>query len=224
LPEECGASPCTVSGCRKNCTTQSECGAGSYCKLSGGTGTCTAKLPGGTAATQPFECLSNVIADGVCCDRTCTGCEACSGAPLTAAAKGVCASVLAGRAAPSGACTASDDPCGLDGTCDGTGSCAYRSAACDDDDGCTQDDVCREGQCRGAPRLCQSPPPCRLATTCSDGVCEYTELVPDGQIDSKCPVTAGRCFQGGCVRCTADEHCTTVTVCDPATHTCVAVE
>lgn len=222
LPEACGVSVCTATGCRKSCVSQNDCGSASYCKLSGGNGTCTAKKPSGAEASEAFECLSKVVADGVCCDRSCTGCQACSGAPLTTAPKGQCSNIVAGRIAHD-ACEESDEQCGTSGTCDGTGACAMKTGPCDDGDGCTLDDSClSDGTCKGIARTCDAAPACYRSTTCSEGACNYTELVPDGDTDAKCPVLMGRCFQGTCVRCAKDENCSADSTCDPLTHECVS--
>jgi hypothetical protein len=273
----------TATGGSTTCTSQTECGSASYCKIpSGTTGTCTAKNPNGTSATQAFECASGILADGVCCDKACTGCSACSGAPLTAAAAGQCAFVVAGQIAHS-ACTASGVACGLDGKCDGAGTCRYTPAEgascddpanlcvtgrvcqshvcsagatktcpaptqkcrntgvcdpatgnctyglaavntpCDDGDSCTSPDLCQtNGQCLGAKMLCNTPPACKLNTTCSAGACSYTQNAADGTVDPNCPGTTPYCYAGTCVRCTSSVQCSGVTPsCDPNTHTCV---
>jgi|GEM_PF-1337366 len=180
-PEDCGAFQCATTGCLKSCTSQADCGASNYCKISSGsTGICTTRNPNGTPATQPFECTSGVVADGVCCDKACTGCSACSGAPLTTAAAGQCAFVVAGQIAHN-ACATSGVTCGLDGKCDGAGSCRYspaEGASCDDPSNlCVTGKVCQNHACTtGTLKTC--PPPtlqCRGSGTCvpATGSCNY---------------------------------------------------
>jgi len=96
MTESCGTYPCATTGCAKTCSSQADCSGTSYCKITSGTsGTCMAKNPNGTLASSAFECSSNVVADGVCCDMACTGCRACSGAPLTGGVAGQCLNVVA---------------------------------------------------------------------------------------------------------------------------------
>ena len=282
-PQDCSPFQCASTGCLKTCTSQTDCGGTNYCKITSGTsGTCAAKNTNGTPATQTFECTSGVVADGVCCDKACTGCSACTGSPLTAAATGQCAYVVASQVAHS-ACAASGATCGLDGKCDGAGACRYSpsegascndpsnlcvtsricqnhtcttgttttcpaptqkcrnagvcdpatgncnyglaavNTTCDDSDSCTSPDLCQSnGQCVGTRILCNSPPACKLSTTCSAGACNYTQNASDGTADPNCPGTAPYCYLGACVRCTSGAQCSGVTPsCDPSTHTCV---
>jgi hypothetical protein len=225
-PENCGAFQCAASGCLKTCSSQSDCGTANYCKITTGTtGTCTAKNPNGTPATQNYECTSNIVADGVCCAQACTGCNACSGTPLTGGAAGQCLPVLAGQVAHN-ACVASGTICGLDGKCDGAGACRYspaEGASCDDTSNlCVTGRVCQNHVCTpGNTKTCNSPPPCKQSTTCVAGQCNYTQDVPDGTKDTKCPNGTQYCYLGNCVQCSSDTHCTnTKPSCDLATHTC----
>jgi hypothetical protein len=76
--QDCEGSPCAPeTGCAKPCLTiADDCGPGNYCNVT--TKTCAVKKGNGQPATQPVECTSNIVADGVCCEKECTGCRACT--------------------------------------------------------------------------------------------------------------------------------------------------
>ena len=205
IPEDCAPFQCAVTGCLKTCASQADCGATNYCNMT--TGRCAAKLGNGKPATQVYECTSGVVADGVCCNLACTGCNACSGGTLTNGAAGQCLPVVAGQVAHN-ACTASVVPCGLDGKCDGIGACRFSPLAgqsCDDSDLCTTGRTCQAGQCKGGTtKTCTTPPACYSGTgTCSPstGNCTYTTKVADGA-SSTCndnnPCTTDTCKDGVC--------------------------
>ena len=205
-PENCAPYQCAATGCLISCSSQTDCGATSYCKItSGTTGTCTTKNPNGTPATQGFECTSSIVADGVCCDKACTGCNACSGAPLTGAPAGTCSFVLDGQIAHA-ACTASGVTCGLDGKCDGAGACRYapvEGASCNDPANlCVTGRICQSHVCTpGTTKTCTSPPECQTGGTCltSTGQCSYSNIpdnttcVGDGNACSNHACQAGTC-------------------------------
>jgi hypothetical protein len=75
-PQSCGAFQCTNTGCLKTCSTQTECGAGSYCNTTAGT--CATKKENGSQAMGTYECTSGIVADGVCCNTVCGQCNSCS--------------------------------------------------------------------------------------------------------------------------------------------------
>ena len=228
--ENCGAYPCTTSGCAKTCSSQADCSGTNYCKItSGTTGTCTAKNPNGTAATNTFECTSNIVADGVCCDKTCGGCMACSGAPLTGGAAGQCVNIVAGKVAHN-ACTASGKVCGLDGTCDGAGSCQStpkQGESCDSaSNKCSTGAKCQAGACMGGVATVCGPPPakCQDAGVCnpSTGLCTYatssnTTTCDDG---NACTVT-DLCTNGTCMgspkTCAGAGQCKLASTCSAGT-------
>jgi hypothetical protein len=114
--------------------------------------------------------------------------------------------------------------CGECNTCSmSTGACApMDGATCDDHNACTQNDKCMGGQCMGSAILCNSPPACKLSTTCSAGSCNYSQPVQEGTMDPKCDSGTPYCSSGQCVRCTADTQCSGATPsCDSQKHTCV---
>lgn len=207
-PEDCGSFQCAAAtGCLKSCTSQTDCSTTSYCKItSGTTGTCTAKNPNGTPATQGFECTSGIVADGVCCNKACTGCSACSGAPLTGAPAGTCSFVLDGQIAHN-ACTASGVTCGLDGKCDGAGACRStpkQGESCNDPaNKCVTGRVCQSGACTaGTTTTC--PPStlqCRGAGTCdpATGSCAYPWALDGASCTDNNSCTNDVCQGGSCV-------------------------
>ena len=130
--QTCTPYPCAVTGCAKTCAKQGDCNAGMYCNTT--LGTCATQKANGTPATQTYECTSGIVADGVCCDKDCTGCSACT-ADLNGQATsttGRCLPVIAAKTPPAthAQCTPAP-PCGLDGACDGNGSCRYPAFGAD---------------------------------------------------------------------------------------------
>jgi hypothetical protein len=128
-----------VSGsCPTTCTSDAGCAGGFRCEL----GECKVLLPDGTVGCKyGTQCQSGFCADGVCCDRACTGaCETCGGGTCATVADGsdpkkACArDVGCGGACVGGACAwnagASCDVCKA---CDGSGRCVALPADEDDD-------------------------------------------------------------------------------------------
>jgi hypothetical protein len=109
-------------GCASSCTQTSGCVAGATCSIDG---TCNNKRGLGQACTSGSQCQSTFCAQGVCCNRDCTGgCRSCA----LPGGTGLCLFVAAGTD-PAGDCTAETrDSCGLDGQCDGAGQCRRWSA------------------------------------------------------------------------------------------------
>jgi hypothetical protein len=77
--------------------------------------------PPPTPCDTKNDCASSVCADGVCCDRPCTRCEACSTLVKGQGADGICGPIAVGHD-PHGVCMSPF-------VCDGIGHCAV--AACD---------------------------------------------------------------------------------------------
>jgi hypothetical protein len=222
-PQNCAPFQCDTTGCLKTCTTPSDCDATtSYCDTA--TGKCAAKKVNGTTASLGTECNSGVVADGVCCNKACTGCYACSGAPLTAGAAGQCVFVAANQVAHS-ACIASGTTCGLDGKCDGAGACSYTpkvGAACDDPSNlCVTGKTCQNGTCAGGTSVTCTAPACQTGGVCSAGVCPTPSWANDGARDVRCSASAPVCVSGQCVQCFSDSDCSGNTPsCDTTTHAC----
>lgn len=228
-PENCIPYQCATTGCLKSCSSQSDCGATSYCKItSGTTGTCSTKNPNGTPATQGFECTSGIVADGVCCDKACTGCNACSGAPLTGTSAGTCSFVLDGQIAHN-ACAASGVACGLDGKCDGAGACRStpkQGQSCNDPaNRCVTGRVCQGGTCTaGTTTTC--PPStlqCRGAGSCdpSTGTCNYPYANDGSPCTDNNTCTNDVCQGGTClstqILCNSPPVCKRSTTCSAGT-------
>jgi hypothetical protein len=197
--EDCGQYPCAATGCLKSCTQQSDCSETSYCNLA--TGTCAAKNPNGTAASQGYECQSGIVADGVCCNMECSGCKACSGSPLTSGLAGNCLNVVAGEDAHD-FCTDSGDACGNDGACDGAGACRStprQGEPCSTNASnlCLVGGTCDDGECTGVTtKTCAaSATACRQPGVCepSTGACTYE------------PASSGTCNDGNA--CTSNDSC-----------------
>jgi hypothetical protein len=150
---------------------------------------------------------------GICDDHDfCTQTDTCQG--------GVC---VGSNPKP---CLASDQ-CHNAGTCNPmTGLCSnppkIDGQMCDDGMACTDPDTCMGGVCVGAPILCNSPPACKKATTCSARACNYSQNLSDGTADAKCSALTPVCASGMCVQCTMDQHCSGATPsCNPSSHACV---
>ena len=124
-PQGCAPFQCAATGCLQTCSAQADCVGNTYCNTSVAPAVCAAKKTNGQPASQSYECTSNVVADGVCCDQTCSGCSACTVAlnKQPGVLDGKCLAVLQGEVGH-GTCTA-NPPCGLDGKCDGNGNCRY---------------------------------------------------------------------------------------------------
>ena len=140
----------------------------------GGAGGTTALHGNGTKCSVGSECSSTVCADGVCCDKACTGtCEACD--VVTSA--GTCTTLAANATPRPGrtACTGTDPTCAS--KCDGkSNACAYPPSSTS----------CGTASCTG-----NSYQP---AGTCSNGTCNTAS--PQTCANSCVPSA------GGCVACT----------------------
>ncbi len=91
------------------------------------------------------DCVTGVCASGVCCDRACDGCEACSAAAKGFGEDGVCEPLVRG-ASPAASEDCPVEPvstCGRTGFCDGLGACELQP----DDTACLEGASCQEGAC-----------------------------------------------------------------------------
>ena len=192
--EDCGGFQCAAeAGCLKACTTSADCGKSAYCNST--TKTCAAQKPNGQAAADASECSSGVLADGVCCDKACAGCSACTAALNGQAANttGQCLPVQAGGNDPHKTCTVAP-PCGLDGKCDGTGACRYTplatSCAADSCAGSTLTTSACDGshKCTASTSACPNSAACASATACKTGC----------TIDTDCASANFYCASGTC--------------------------
>jgi len=168
----CGAYGCNAAGdgCKTACTTDAECGAGSYCNTT--TKECAAKKPRAAACAANLECTSGACADGVCCDSACTGqCEACA----EPGSEGTCLTVKGKPRAPRVACTGGGTECG--GTCDGKNAavCSFPNL----------ETTCGAGCAAGAIAQCDGAGACRAPKTCAG------DFACDGSAACKTSCTAG---------------------------------
>jgi len=209
-PQSCVPFQCATTGCLKTCTTQADCGAGNYCNTT--TGTCAATKPNGTAATQTYECTSGIVADGVCCDKTCTGCSACTSAlnGQASTTTGQCLPVIANMAAPHSACAASP-PCGLDGTCDGSGACHYPAVNTSCSNPSCSGSTLTTSACNNAHACVPASNPCPGSVVCSSAsACKSATC----SLDSDC-ITGYYCASGACTpkktsgTCSSPNQCST---------------
>ena len=84
-------------------------------------------LPG-QACSSGNDCANALCFDGVCCDKACTGCNACRQS-LTGKKDGTCSAVSGGINPHKHASTIRPAVPGTDGACDGTGSCRFIASA-----------------------------------------------------------------------------------------------
>lgn len=249
--QACAPYDCAVTGCKKTCSTQEQCDTKtSYCDTTAGL--CVTKKTNGTAAVKghEYECTSGLIADGVCCDKACTDvCTACT-ATLNgheASTTGSCMAVTASKADPRGVCEAVSDPCGQDGTCNGSGACRYR-AAVDTDCGtpscnsttsmitkstCNNSHTCLAGAAAACPgaMACASTTACKTGSCVSANDCASGHFCASGGVctpkyDDGHSCTAGadvQCRNGNCVGTTCcSTPCGECRTCANSTGTCVA--
>jgi hypothetical protein len=238
---DCGLYACASAACKSTCATDADCGSTAFCSGSA----CVAKKANGATATDAKECTSGLVADGVCCDKTCDGvCESCS--------TGACMPVTG--APKHGSCPAAGtDPCsatscdGVDGescakhpgaevTCR-TGTCEEgvetASATCDGSGACpaVSTKTCAPYACDGPScrHTCRSDFDCGKGSTCDtithaclpadscDG--DHTVHGHDG-VDKDC--TPYKCAKTDCLKdCSSSDACVSGFICDPSSKLCV---
>ncbi len=195
--QDCAPQTCNQGRCETTCVSPTDCVGDTYCDTEAGE--CRPRLSDGKPCAGNQQCDSGNCADGVCCDRACTGvCEACVKAS-TGLATGRCGSVKKGTD-PDDECE-EEDECGLTGSCDGQGSCQLREkdSPCGDGANCDADTrvafscdgfgACRSAEGSCAPFACAAGE-CR--TSCdTDKDCAADRIcnAPTG----KCLVSLGRC-------------------------------
>lgn len=173
--------------CLQSCVDESQCGTDSYCK----NGACVLKDPNGNACMGDEQCMSGHCVDEVCCNQACDiQCRSCIG-NRTGGTDGVCGDMFAGLVDSDDPCTVSPtNPCGEDGTCNGSGNCTAFAPA---------DKPCDAVTCDGdalVTKTCNGFGSCNPATlACSP----YT-----------CDTSAGDCFQS----CSDNDHCAEGYYCD----------
>jgi hypothetical protein len=119
---------------------------------SGGAPVFVSRAPVGIPCDSSQECASGVCSGGICCDRACGPCEACTAAEKGEGIDGTCGPLATGSAPTSpSACPAEPlSTCGLTGVCDGLGRCA----TFDEGTPCLAGASCREGECAVDPPRC----------------------------------------------------------------------
>ena len=113
----------TDAACPGACASTDDCAAAFYCDTTNGN--CVDRFPQGSACSAGEECLSSFCEDGVCCDRECGECQACTAAKKgDSGIDGVCGNIPADTD-PDDDCDAAppDNACGPDGLCGGNGRC-----------------------------------------------------------------------------------------------------
>ncbi|MFT3771836.1 MAG: kelch repeat-containing protein [Minicystis sp.] len=181
----CDPAGCAGGACLSGCTTDPDCVGSAYCN----SGTCAPQKPLGQPATTPNQCLSGIMADGVCCNVPCTGtCQACTALLKGGGADGVCGAIKSGTDPDNECPSQATSTCGTSGVCDGAGACAFHAAGT----------VCASASCQGnklvQPSLCDG-----------SGTCQ-----PQGSVSCNPGVCAGGTCQGGC---TADTDCAATSYC-----------
>ncbi len=174
-----GGGPMTTGVC-VGCKSDADCAGkpSTYCKNPGGSGVCTAQQKLGVACGKSNECLSAHCADGVCCDKGCSGeCASCLKSK-NGAADGTCGAVVK-NTDPDGECVAKPmDTCGAKGMgCNGNA----QAPACVDWEATTQcvPQICEaDGEHVTTARFCDGPGTCKPGVTtdcagykCKSGAC-----------------------------------------------------
>ena len=220
---DCAPFGCADGACVTVCVDSGDCSQLSFC---GNGQTCFPKNPDGEVAFDPEQCLSGIVADGVCCDAPCDGaCEACSvatGAP----ADGTCTPLSNVGCTDGTACTVNDvcmaGVCvpGVEVVCPATIGCAGglecnpQSGACDvpvppknvgdpcnDGLSCTENEVCTSaGECAGGQIPC-TPGECQIGGTCTEAAGCTFDSEPDYTPCTKDtnPCTIEFCLEGECL-------------------------
>ncbi len=185
----------------------------------------------GTCASGS-ECASGRCIDGVCCDRACGGCEACTAAKKGSGADGTCGAVAAGSD-PNGACAADAGfpaSCKADGNCNGSGacrtvapsgtSCAAQACsagvqssarACDAAGSCVAATTlgCGAYACSGAScgTTCSGDPQCAVGSYCAGSAC-VTKMAQGAACLAANECASGQCVDGVCCDVACAGKCT----------------
>lgn len=187
------------------------------------TGVCKAKR--GQPCKAPSDCLDNMAcADGVCCNRACTGtCEACD----VASALGTCTVLPAGNQPHHGTCAGTGTGVAhpaCAGSCQGDATCSYPPATtvCGTATCTPQNQAQGAGTCNGT-GLCGLPTAvtCKTGSACEGGKCKCQATLPNEcpnacvnfKTDAKNCGACGRdCLGGTCL----EGLCQPVAVASPA--------
>ncbi len=137
------------------------------CKMNSSPSPCPVKLCGGATSSSATDCQSGFLADGVCCDTTCTGeCKSCNVAGMI----GTCTNVPFYEVDNSYTDPVFMTPAKCDSVsrCNGMGKCLKIIGK-----GCTADADCISGKCAAPVNVCLGAKgePCTNGANCISGVC-----------------------------------------------------
>ena len=196
------------SFCGADCEESEDCPAGYFCdagQCKSGSGVCNCTVAS-IAAGDTTKC-SQTNDSGACLgERTCTsdGLTACD---AWTPAEDVCDGLDNNCDGATDTIPCDDNnACTVD-SCQGEAGCQFSpddSLPCDDNDDCTEADACAQGQCGGAPVLCNDDDPCTADTCVTGSGC----LFVDNQLcaceqDADCPIPEDRCL--GDMKCMVTE-------------------
>ncbi len=228
-PTTCAAAGRTCGSYSDGCGTTLNCGtctpgdvcSGGKCsckngfKSSGETdvdcgGTVCPKCTSGKKCLAGSDCTTGFCADGVCCDKACSGkCEACTSIK-TGQTTGTCANVKS-NTDPDSECTAtSSSTCGTTGMCS-NGACAFHpsgticgAASCIGNSENPADTCNGTGSCLTTP-----PTTCSGSYVCSGGKCQTCSdgLKNGTETDTDCG------GGGGCAKCANGKRCNEASDC-----------
>jgi hypothetical protein len=203
-PKPCVGGYACASGeaCKTTCAVDADCATNLGCDPASGSCAVTRKAKGQPCAADG-ECSSNICADGVCCDKVCTGrCRACLKA-LTGSDEGTCADIMAGvKPTRQAECPVQLAACGNNGRCDGAGGCQAIA------DGTQCGTYCCGGVLGGSANFCH--------LACAAGACTVQTGTAAGSCDDKSPCTRDRCEDQPAAKthtCARDGACTAPTGC-----------
>jgi hypothetical protein len=209
----CGAYVCTGAACATNCVDNTVCNtaAGDYCA----NGVCGLHQMIGHSCALDSDCDSGHCADGVCCDRACSGCYACN----LAGHAGTCTVALG--ADPHSNCKGQNQGVCV-GACDANAKCVYPGPekACDICKACNSQGGCNSLPSSGDDAKCGTVACGALSSECvtfadltamrcvslglcaasnDPSVCTSMQSMPDGT-----PCSLGACMNGQCVAASVD--------------------
>ncbi len=189
----CGFYACAGAGCATNCATNASCLPGAFCSGA----VCVADLERGAKCSDATHCKSGFCADGVCCDKACTGaCEACTAASKGSGVDGACAPVAADTD-PKDACPMGTGACTADGACDGAGACrSFAKAGTPCGPTTCAGDVVSGIVCRGDSATCVAS----ASIACSPYACDGTACKASCARDADCASDAFCTASGACAR------------------------
>jgi len=227
---DCDPYACTKGVCATECVDTADCSPFAFCD--GVVHTCAPKKDDGAVAFDPEQCVSGIIADGVCCNEVCNSpCHSCS-AQTGAAVSGTCSPISGFQCNDGNACTQIDTcqagqcvggvpvACPGDTGCQGglacdtkVGTCSLPTAPkkpgdpCDDGVTCTTADVCDAGgECAGSAVMC-TPGECQSGGTCDEGAgCQFdnkANYAPCTSDNNEC--TIDWCIAGACIANNAND-------------------